>query len=277
MSAPENAGAHSNLALRIAATAVLAPLAIAAAYYGGWPWDVLAIVVATGLYVEWLSVVGLGWRYAPLTAGIAAILALAFFLVTSRFQLALVAVVVGAILVAALSPSDRRLWSAAGLIYAAAAFVGAVLLRADPQSGFVAILFVFAMVWASDILGYVCGRGIGGPKLWPRVSPKKTWAGAIGGFSGCIAIAMGFALAGAGKVLPLIVIGGLLSITSQLGDLLESAVKRRFDVKDSSQIIPGHGGLMDRLDGFVAAVVIAALIGVWRAGPDAAGRGLLLW
>ena len=147
----------------------------------------------------------------------------------------------------------------------------------DAQSGFVAILFVFAMVWASDILGYFCGRGIGGPKLWPRVSPKKTWAGAIGGFAGSIAIALGFAVAGAGRVVPLALIGALLSIVSQLGDLLESAVKRRFDVKDSSHIIPGHGGLMDRLDGFIAAVVVAALIGTLRAGPDAAGRGLLLW
>jgi phosphatidate cytidylyltransferase len=278
MSAPENTGAqHSNLALRIAATAVLAPLAIAAAYFGGWSWGVLVLAVAIGLYAEWLSVVGLAWRYAPLAAGVAAILVLAFAIVTAHFQLAALAVVIGAALIAALSPADRRLWSAAGLVYAAAAFAGAVLLRADLQTGFVAILFVFAMVWASDILGYVCGRGIGGPKLWPRVSPKKTWAGAVGGFAGCIAIAAGFALAGAGKVLPLILIGGLLSVTSQLGDLLESAVKRRFDVKDSSQIIPGHGGLMDRLDGFVAAVVVAALIGVWRVGPDAAGRGLLLW
>lgn len=274
----QEAGAlQSNLALRIAATAVLAPLAIAAAWFGGWPWQLLAVVIAVGIFAEWLSIVGLAWRYGPLGAGGVALVLIALAVVTGRLQLAGLALVAGAAVIVALSPPDRRLWSVAGLLYAAAALVGAIVLRADAQSGFVAVLFVFAIVWASDILGYVCGRGIGGPKLWPRVSPKKTWAGAIGGFAGSVAIAVGFALAGAGKAVPLALIGALLSVASQLGDLLESGVKRRFDVKDSSQIIPGHGGLMDRLDGFVAAVVVAALIGAWRAGPDAAGRGLLLW
>lgn len=274
----QDAGApQSNLALRIAATAVLAPLGIAAAWFGGWPWQLLAMVVAIGIFAEWLSIVGLAWRYAPLGAGGVALALIALAVAAGRFQLAGLALIGGAAVLAALSPADRRLWSVAGLLYAAAALVGAIVLRADAQSGFVAILFVFAIVWASDILGYVCGRSIGGPKLWPRVSPKKTWAGAIGGFAGSVAVTIGFAFFGAGRVVPLALAGALLSVASQLGDLLESAVKRRFDVKDSSHIIPGHGGLMDRLDGFVAAVVVAALIGVWRAGPDAAGRGLLLW
>lgn len=278
MSASEDARpAHSNLALRIAATVVLAPIAIASAWLGGWPWFVLVAAVAIGLYAEWLSVVGLSRRYGLLGAGCAALVLAALAVMIGRFQIGALALVAGAALVAVLAPARLRLWSAAGLVYAAAAMVGAIVLRADALSGFVAMLFVFAMVWASDILGYVCGRGIGGAKLWPRVSPKKTWAGAIGGFAGSVAIAVCFALAGAGRVLPLAIVGACLSVASQLGDLLESAVKRRFDVKDSSHIIPGHGGLMDRLDGFIAAVAVATLIGVWRAGPDAAGRGLLLW
>jgi phosphatidate cytidylyltransferase len=132
-------------------------------------------------------------------------------------------------------------------------------------------------VWVTDIGGYFAGRGIGGPKLWPRVSPKKTWAGAIGGFIASLAIAAVFASLGFGKMGPLLLLGAAVSIASQLGDLFESAVKRRFGVKDSSQIIPGHGGLLDRLDGFVAAIVLAALIGILRGGVDGVGRGLMVW
>jgi phosphatidate cytidylyltransferase len=129
----------------------------------------------------------------------------------------------------------------------------------------------------TDIGGFFAGRGIGGPKLWPRISPKKTWAGAVGGFAASLVVAAGFAAFGLGKSVPLLLTGAALSIVSQLGDLFESAVKRRFGVKDSSNLIPGHGGLMDRLDGFVAAVVLAAIFGALRGGMDGAGRGLMIW
>jgi phosphatidate cytidylyltransferase len=129
----------------------------------------------------------------------------------------------------------------------------------------------------ADIGGYFAGRGIGGPKLWPRVSPKKTWAGAAGGFALSLAVAAFFAAFGFGKTGPLLLLGAFLSIVSQLGDLFESAVKRRFGVKDSSHIIPGHGGLLDRLDGFVAAVIVAAIFGFLRSGADGVGGGLMVW
>jgi len=150
-------------------------------------------------------------------------------------------------------------------------------LRRDPVNGFAALLFVLLVVWASDIGGYFAGRAIGGPKLWPRVSPKKTWAGSLGGFVASLAVAAGFVLCGVGKPLPLAVLGAVLSVVSQLGDLFESAVKRRFGVKDSSHLIPGHGGLMDRLDGFVAAVVAAWIFGFLRHGLHSAASGLMVW
>jgi phosphatidate cytidylyltransferase len=149
--------------------------------------------------------------------------------------------------------------------------------RLDPVWGFTALMFVLLIVWVTDIGGYFAGRGIGGPKLWPRVSPKKTWAGAIGGFTASLVVGAGFAAFGLGKALPMLLLGAILSIASQLGDLFESAVKRRFGVKDSSHIIPGHGGLLDRLDGFVAAVVLAAIFGFLRGGADGVGRGLMVW
>ena len=125
--------------------------------------------------------------------------------------------------------------------------------------------------------GYFAGRAIGGAKLWPQVSPNKTWAGAVGGFILGLLVAAGFAVSGFGKMGPLLIVAAALSVASQLGDLFESAVKRRFGVKDSSQIIPGHGGLLDRLDGFVAAVVLAAILGVLRGGAGGAGTGLMVW
>ena len=155
--------------------------------------------------------------------------------------------------------------------------IASVLVRLDPVWGFTALMFVLLIVWVTDIGGYFAGRGIGGPKLWPRVSPKKTWAGAIGGFALSLVIAAGFAAFDLGKTGPLLLLAAVLSIASQLGDLFESAVKRRFGVKDSSQIIPGHGGLLDRLDGFVAAVVLAAIFGLLRGGADGVGRGLMVW
>src|SRR2546429_133121 len=178
---------------------------------------------------------------------------------------------------AALVSPRQRNWTATGFFYAASAELASVLLRLDSGNGFVALVFVLLVVWLTDIGGYFAGRGIGGPKLWPRVSPKKTWAGAIGGFLASLVVAGGFAAFGLGKTGSLLLLGAILSIASQLGDLLESAVKRRFGVKDSSHIIPGHGGLMDRLDGFVAAVVLAAFFGFLRGGVDGVGRGLMVW
>lgn len=264
-----------NLILRVLAGVVLAPLTIAAAYFGGWLWAALATLATMGMYAEWLFVVQ---AIRPrVTAAGAAPLAVAGIALAVEFPgKALLAIAVGLIAVAVLARVNRG-WALAGLLYAAAALFGAVLVRADPQSGFIALLFVLLVVWITDIGGYFAGRGIGGPKLWVRVSPKKTWAGAIGGFVGSLAVAAGFAASGFGRMLPLLLLGAVLSVVSQLGDLFESAVKRRFGVKDSSNVIPGHGGLLDRLDGFVAAIVMAAVIGVMRGGLDGAGRGLMMW
>jgi phosphatidate cytidylyltransferase len=168
-------------------------------------------------------------------------------------------------------------WIAAGIVYAALMVIAPVVLRADAALGFIAILFLFAVVWTTDILGYFAGRAIGGPKLIPAVSPKKTWSGAIAGAAGAVAVA---AVLGNWLGLDPVAAGGValvLSIFSQGGDLLESWVKRRFGAKDASHIIPGHGGAMDRLDGFWAAAVAGMAIGLCRGGIDAAARGLLLW
>ena len=265
-----------NLLLRVATALVLAPAAIAIAYAGGWLWTALVTLASIGLYVEWLMIVGAARQRRVVVAGGVALAISGLCLAAGRIDASLVALVFGFAAVAWLSP-ERRHWTAAGFFYAAAAELASVLVRLDQTHGFVALILILLVVWVTDIGGYFAGRGIGGPKLWPRVSPKKTWAGAIGGFAASLAIAGGFAGLGLGRAGPLLLLSASLSIASQLGDLLESAVKRRFGVKDSSQLIPGHGGLMDRLDGFVAAVVTAAIFGLLRHGVDGVARGLMVW
>jgi phosphatidate cytidylyltransferase len=265
-----------NLLIRVVAALVLAPLAIAIAYAGGWLWTGLVTLAAIGLYVEWLTVVGAAQQMRVVASGGAALAISGFCLAAGRIDASLVVLALGLFGVALLSP-ERRGWTATGFVYAAAAEIASVLVRLDQSEGFAALILILLVVWVTDIGGYFAGRGIGGPKLWPRVSPKKTWAGAVGGFAASLVIALGFAAFGLGKTGPLLLLGAVLSIASQFGDMFDSAVKRRFGVKDSSHIIPGHGGLLDRLDGFVAAVVLAAIFGFLRGGVDGVGRGLMVW
>ena len=265
-----------NLIRRVVAALVLAPVAVAIAYAGGWLWTLLVTLAAIGLYVEWLMIVDVARQTRVVASGAVALAISGLCLALGRIDGSLLALALGLAAVALLSPGPRD-WIATGFGYAAAAQIASVLVRLDQVWGFVALILVLLVVWVTDIGGYFAGRGIGGPKLWPRVSPKKTWAGAVGGFVASLLIAAGFAAFGLGKTGPLLLLGAVLSIASQLGDLFESAVKRRFGVKDSSHIIPGHGGLMDRLDGFVAAVVLAAVFGFLRGGVDGVGRGLMVW
>jgi phosphatidate cytidylyltransferase len=264
-----------NLLTRVIAALVLAPLAIAIAYAGGWLWLGFVALAAIGLYVEWLTIVG-ARTPRVMAAGIVTLFGAAVWLGIGRIGATYVIAALGVIVAALLSP-HRRGWAALGGCYAFAALIASVAVRLDQTYGFTALMFVLLIVWVTDIGGYFAGRGFGGPKLWPSVSPKKTWAGAIGGFAASLVVALGFAAVGLGKPGPLVLLGAVLSIASQLGDLFESAVKRRFGVKDSSHIIPGHGGLLDRLDGYVAAILVAAIFGVLRGGVDGVGRGLMVW
>ena len=265
-----------NLLLRVVATLVMAPLAIAAAYAGGWAWSGLVTAGAIGLYIEWLGVVG-ARKPILISLGIVVLLGLCWVETVHMTTSTVAAIAIAGIFAVAVFSGDRRTWVSIGMIYALAALVGSIAVRLDADWGFAALMFVLLVVWVTDIGGYFAGRLIGGPKLWQRVSPKKTWAGAVGGFAGSLCIAIGFFASGLGRVVPLLLLGAALSVISQLGDLFESAVKRRFGVKDSSHIIPGHGGLMDRLDGFVAAIVLAAIFGFWRGGADGVARGLMVW
>jgi phosphatidate cytidylyltransferase len=267
----------SELRKRIASGLVLAVLAVTTAIRGGSPFALLWAVAAVGVFWEWSAIVAVGAM--PLrAAGCTGLLLAAAAVLAGAIAAALLALAAGAIFAAALAPRGSRLWGTAGAIYAGTLLLAPVVLRSDPQLGRTAILFLFAVVWATDICGFFVGRWLGGPKLAARVSPGKTWSGAGGGTLGAIAAGLVvMRTAGAGTPVATACLAAALSIVAQGGDLLESAVKRRFRVKDAGHIIPGHGGLMDRLDGFLAAAGMAALVGCARGGIEASARGLLWW
>ena len=187
---------------------------------------------------------------------------------------------VGAGVAAWLGGEKRRLWCGFGVIYAGALAVAVIGLRLSLE-GLEAVLWLFAIVWGTDIMAYFGGRALGGPKLWPRVSPSKTWSGFLVGVS-CGALAGLGALRARDALVDgawpgVLALGVITAMLSQGGDLFESSMKRRFGVKDSSHLIPGHGGFMDRLDGFIAAAVFAALVGGLRNGPVELAIGVLRW
>ncbi|HEX2217089.1 MAG TPA: phosphatidate cytidylyltransferase [Xanthobacteraceae bacterium] len=273
---PEPAG--SNLVLRVVSALVLAPVALVAAYLGGWAFFMFWLMAAIGVLWEWNGLVAkaAAWRIS-LASGLALVLGSVLVLFESA-GLGLLLVLGGVAMAALSAPGDRRVWAATGVIYAAALVLSPVVLRADATYGLAAIALLFAVVWSTDIAAYFGGRLLGGPKLWPRVSPKKTWSGALVGTA--VAVAAGVAVGHAAGADNLVLLGAvclLLSAVSQAGDLFESAIKRRFEAKDSGQLIPGHGGLMDRLDGFVAAAFVGVLIGLSRGGWEAPSRGLMIW
>jgi phosphatidate cytidylyltransferase len=271
-------GARRELLLRVVSSAVLGPVAIGAAWLGGLWFDLFWTVAAFGILFEWRKIIAEP-RPAWGGMGVVGIAGAAVSAVLRRADAVVLSLVVGAGLEAlGATRHSVRIWAAAGILYGGSLVGACVLLRNDAGYGFAAIMFLFAIVWATDILAYFVGRFIGGPKLWMRVSPNKTWSGAAGGALG--AVIAGLAVAHYAHLANPLAVAGLalvLSAVSQAGDLFESSFKRRFGVKDASHVIPGHGGFMDRLDGFLAAAVVAVLIGIARVGMSAPARGLLVW
>jgi phosphatidate cytidylyltransferase len=275
---PEPPKKSSDLGLRVISALVMVPIAVAAAWFGGWAFALFWGIAAVLVLWEWLALAGARAAHLALGLGGVAVVAATVLTATGRADLACAAALAGAAGALMLGPGALRGWVGGGVLYAAALAISVVLLRADAAMGLLAIIFLFAVVWATDILAYFVGRAVGGPKLWPAVSPKKTWSGAVGGTAAAVALGVAVAWAGgAGRLAPVAAVALALSVISQFGDLMESAIKRHFGVKDASQLIPGHGGLMDRLDGFATAVAAAAAFGVLRGGADGAARGLLAW
>ena len=268
-----------DLRKRALSAMVLGPAAIACIWLGAEAFTgMLALAVAL-LAWEWVHMCGQRVRVLPGMAVPLAVFAAGTLAVADHVRLALAMLVVGFLIAwwfarsMAEALTQPPLQLALGVLYIGLAGIALIELRHDTEAGRANVLFLFLVVWASDIGAYAAGRCFGGPKLWPAVSPNKTWSGAVGGLLAAILIGLAAALsltpwAPAPSV---VAVAALLGVASQAGDLLESAIKRHFHVKDSSSLIPGHGGLLDRLDGVLAAAPVASLLSFGL------GYGRVLW
>lgn len=266
----------NNLGLRVVSAIVLGGLVLLITYFGGFLFQLMIASFAVALLYEWLAMAG---KDLQPTTRVGLWLLLIVGLVPILFDMRATIVVFVALLAigGGLLLGARRcgLWVVGGLIYALVAAVSIHQIRGGGQAGLAAIVFLFSVVWATDSFAYVFGRLIGGRKLAPRISPSKTWSGALGGALAAIIAGTGSArLMGLQPGFVLALAALVLSALSQAGDLFESAVKRRFGVKDSGNMIPGHGGVMDRVDGLVAAGLALYLIGLLAGGIDEPSQGL---
>jgi phosphatidate cytidylyltransferase len=254
---------------------VLLIIALSCVWAGGFLFTLLVAVGGLVLAREWLAMCGHGPTGGPAfwmpVVIVAAALCSGLDAVGGGLAVLLIGTAAAAWWGGRLAPSRRIL--AFGFPYLGLAAVALPWLRTDPAVGLANTLFLLSIVWASDVGAYLVGRLVGGPKLAPAISPGKTWSGAAGGLIGAASVSVAVAACFSAAFSPLHVIelALALGIISQVGDLLESALKRHFGVKDSGRIIPGHGGLLDRVDALLAVAPFAALLAFTL------GRGVVLW
>jgi len=286
MAAPAEPSIHWSkkpLTLRIISAAVLIPIVVAAVYAGHPAWDLLVVLFGGVMAWEWSRIAmrsrevsptgALSMRITPCLLVVTVLLAYAFRdslppllepLARPAFLFAaVVAVTFGAMNYYRLA----GLWFGLGVAYVAIPCLAIIALRADPAVGLQQIFWIVALVIFADTGAYIAGRSIGGPKLAPRISPNKTWSGLGGAVAGAAIVGLLTAfILNHTNVLVLTLISAVIGLLEQGGDLVESAFKRHFGVKDTSQIIPGHGGVLDRVDGLLAVAVAVLVINIWAGG-----------
>lgn len=263
-----------DLGLRAISGSVLALVAIVMTYAGGLAFMTLIAVVVVLMSWEWGRIVrGAGIDSAGLVHAVA-VAAATMLAAASQIGLAALLLVVGTIIVLPLSFGVSALLSCLGVLYVGLPAVALISLRGDQTHGLLAVMLVMLVVWTVDTAAFLGGRSIGGPRLWPAISPNKTWAGFICGVGAGVLMGIALAFWIGAPLLHLAVVSLLLGAGSQAGDLAESALKRAFGVKDSSGLIPGHGGILDRVDGIVTAATLAGIIGL-VSNFTAPARGLL--
>jgi phosphatidate cytidylyltransferase len=264
----------SDLRQRITSAAILAPLALVCLWFGGIAYALLIAVGAVGMALEWVRLCGERPRSPPaLALGVGIVAAMAATAAVQPLAGLLVLVAAATLALCLARAGGRSGMIAAGVPYVGLAAIALLWLRDDPVAGRADLVFLVLVVWSSDIGAYLVGRWIGGPRLAPRISPGKTWSGAIGGLlGGCLCgLAVAHLFVAPSAAPHVIAVAALLGVVAQAGDLLESQIKRHFGVKDSGRTIPGHGGLLDRMDGMLTAGPVAALLALGL------GRGVMLW
>jgi phosphatidate cytidylyltransferase len=269
-----------DLRLRSLAAAVLAPAILLVAWLGGIWFEFAAMMLGLVTALEWCRMVFRDDRGQIVIHLASAVLSAPVSLrLGPDWALALICLFWAVSLGRVWTSGDQlSAWRILGVPYVSLPPLAFVTLRGDPAFGLTAILLIFAVVWAADSCAYFAGRAIGGPRLAPAVSPNKTWAGLAGAVvAGTLAGLAVAALAGLPRLAVIGLLSGALAVIEQGGDLFESAAKRACDTKDAGSLIPGHGGVLDRADGLIAAACAAALLGAWRGGFEQAAAGLLIW
>ncbi|MFP6749885.1 MAG: phosphatidate cytidylyltransferase [Alphaproteobacteria bacterium] len=263
----------STLRTRVLSAAVLAPAVLVPLYFGGMGFALLLALAAILMAAEWDRLTGgsgFGAQGLAAALGLLVVLTLGYY---GRSGWALLALPAMALLLAGFGRLRGRgmVWPVLGLFWLGLPCLALLWLRMGDQ-GMLAVSWLFVAVWSCDTGAYFAGRGLGGPKLAPRISPKKTWSGLLGGMLAAALASAGLAaFVDHGSAVPFAVLGAVLALISQCGDLAESGVKRRFDVKDSGALIPGHGGILDRVDGILFAAPALALLAL------VPNHGLLPW
>ena len=259
---------HSEVVLRIFSAVILASIALATTYAGVWPFAILIAVAGVVISWEWSGITCKPRQDTGFLLLACAAISATFLTSAGWPEVAVVVIGAGALLAGFLARRYAELkWLAAGVLFVGAPSIALVWLRQapdfgpdyGPDLGWWSILFIFAVVWVTDSAAFASGRLIGGAKLSPKISPNKTWAGFCGGLLTAMVTGGLFSLAPVpSSALTLALVAGFLSLAAQIGDLAESALKRKFGTKDASSLIPGHGGLLDRVDGLVFAAIAAA-------------------
>lgn len=253
--------AVSPMRARVLSALVLAPAAFACLWFGT-PWfELLVAAVTLAMAWEWRRICAGGAFGATGVAMMLTVAAAVVLASMGRVHAALGVVVAGTVLVAALARTERGMgWNALGTVAVGMPAIALIWLRCD-EARLDVVLWLAVAISATDVAAFFVGRAIGGPRLAPVISPKKTWAGLLGGMVAAALWSVAFGLwAGWGDPLRLAVLGSGLAVVAQLGDLSVSVVKRHFGVKDASHLIPGHGGMLDRADGYVLAAPLCALL-----------------
>jgi phosphatidate cytidylyltransferase len=267
----------SDLGPRVGSALVLLAVTVLALVLGGIWFALLVGAVFAGAFREWEMMIT-GQRVEAsgfVLIGLVALVAV-IYPISGLMGSGVIAAL--GIVVALILPGADRIWRGAGVAYFSLVIIAVLLLRGNSQLGIGAGVFMAASVWMTDSAAFFAGRQIGGVKLSPDISPSKTWSGALGGLAmGTLAGGIVWWFASPSAWWIGLILAAILSVTGQLGDLAESAIKRHFRIKDSSDIIPGHGGLMDRLDSLTTAVLVLSAIGVLRAGLDNVASGILVW
>ena len=281
----------SNLQIRLISAAVLLPVVIAAIYFGHPLFTLFVAVFAAAAAWEWARIVANQkvpgqvtpiptastdrWGLSATLAAVATGLAVLLTGFGGYAGLGLLAIAIGAIATffgGVFRDAKLAAWNLLGIPYAAIPAMGLIVARNDAEWGLATVLWIIALVVAADTGGYIAGRSIGGPKLVPRISPNKTWAGLGGAVAGAALVGLLTAfIVNHTNVWVLVLLSAALGVVEQAGDLVESALKRHFGVKDASHIIPGHGGVLDRIDGLLAVALAVLVIGEWT------GRSVLIW